>query len=270
MKYGSGIQYGTTNPTYIPLEGQDILFGNTVTGDLWHFDNVTSIWSCLSCATTSGNGIYGGSGTVPTNTISTITDIHTWAGDGSSFVPIFNRDITTTTGSAALDYWDVDTRVYETKLNDESTISSIAPEKTFSFVATDAAMKLGSSSFVKLEGSEIEQFAPKSRITGYLEFPVTKTNADVNINADVSSLIVRGHTAPVTVTFSYIVTCPLNYTKEVKIYNVSTTQTVTISTIGQTYQLRNMAGTLSSTYTLPAGAWAILTWNGNSFLVAQN
>ena len=54
MKYGSGLQYGTVDPTYTPLEGQDILYENTTTGDLWHFNTLTSVWECLSCASGSG------------------------------------------------------------------------------------------------------------------------------------------------------------------------------------------------------------------------
>ena len=54
MKYGSGLQYGTVDPTYTPLEGQDILYENVTTGDLWHFNTLTSVWECLSCASGSG------------------------------------------------------------------------------------------------------------------------------------------------------------------------------------------------------------------------
>ena len=50
MKYGSGIQYGIVDPTYTPLQGQDILYENVSTGDLWHFDTNLSIWECITCS----------------------------------------------------------------------------------------------------------------------------------------------------------------------------------------------------------------------------
>lgn len=56
MKYGSGLQYGIVDPIYTPLEGQDILYENTITGNLWHFDTLSLIWECITCAS-GGSGI---------------------------------------------------------------------------------------------------------------------------------------------------------------------------------------------------------------------
>lgn len=50
MKYGSGIQYGVIDPTYTPPEGQDILYENVTTGDLWHFDTNLLTWECITCS----------------------------------------------------------------------------------------------------------------------------------------------------------------------------------------------------------------------------
>lgn len=60
ITYGTNIQFGTVDPTVSPTSGQDVLYINNTTGELWYFNTLGNAWECVTCPGTGTVGATNG------------------------------------------------------------------------------------------------------------------------------------------------------------------------------------------------------------------
>lgn len=60
ITYGTNIQFGAVDPTVSPTSGQDVMYINNTTGELWYFNTLGNAWECVTCPGTGTVGATNG------------------------------------------------------------------------------------------------------------------------------------------------------------------------------------------------------------------
>lgn len=259
--YGTNIRYALTDPTGTPGPGEDILVQNQANGKLWYFNHTT--WVDLTAGGGGGgNGIYGGSGTVPGSTVATLTDTMVF-------------DLTTTSSQAPL---QLNVNNSATTPLGLSTVVNGAYEQTmeygpissaygtipdgFFFSSITSPVTVRGTGYTQIGGDNIELNGSRVRISGPLEQGLLTTSVDATVTNSAEVVHVKGHSGTVTLTIGYTPSIPTNYTRRLLIRNVGGTHNVNVSRGTQIFKWLDMSGTISvADFTVTPGREAILTWD---------
>lgn len=243
----------------IDPEGSDLVVGSatyTTTTNAILTNNGTAWYTYKgSTGSADGNGIYSGSGTVPNNTVSTLTNDFTFAGtDGTGTqTPAFR--VTASGTDPGVQTWATASGL------DSVMLYFLDSEPFLQGYGGDFWVSSGSDD-LRLSGSSIVHHTGKTILQGLLAVPHITCAADITLTEATEEVDAVGHTAAFTITLDYTSNLLGTSSRTVTVRNRSATYSVNLARGSQTWMWALLDGTTTSAnQTIAPGEAALLTWD---------
>ena len=202
-----------------------------------------------------GNGIYGGSGTVPNGTTATMANDFTFAGTDATGTQTPAFRVTASGTDPGVQTWATASGA------DSVMLYFLDSEPFLQGYGGDFWMSAGSDD-LRLQGGSIVHHSAQTILQGLFAVPHITVAADVTVTETTEEIDCAGHTAPFTITLNYTSNLLGTSSRTVTIRNRSATHAVTLSRGAQSWQWALLDGTTTaSNQTIAAGETALITWD---------